>query len=184
MPATPHTADPDALLIVGRTGKPHGVMGELKVIPETDDPDRIEALETLYLGSTPDSVQPYGVDSVRYQQTKHGLTVIVHLDGITDRDAASALRGQSVFAHEDDLPPLEDGEYYLHDLIGLSVRLESGDEIGKVADVMELPGHEVLVVARPGQPKAMIPAVPEFIDELDLEAGFLVVRPIEGLLDL
>ncbi len=174
---------PGELLLMGRFFKPHGVRGEIKVIPETDDPARFEALETVYAGDDARSASPLAVESVRIQQTKHGMTVLLKLEGINSVEAAEGLRQRLVFAREDELPALAEDEFYLHDLIGLRVESEEGEEIGKVKDVIDLPGQYVCVVARRGKPDAMIPGVPEFIVGMDLEAGRLVVRPIEGLLE-
>lgn len=181
----PRAADnpADTLLLMGRIGKPHGVMGEVKVVPETDDPQRFDDLKTVYVGERPEQVQAREVVSVRHQHTKRGLTVLLKLASVEDREAAASLRGLYVFAHEDDLPPLEDDEYYLHDLIGLRVQTEAGETVGTVDDILEMPGNEVLVVARPGAADVLIPAVSAFIAEIDFDAGQLTIRPIEGLLE-
>lgn len=170
-------------LLVGRVYRAHGVKGEVKVIPETDDPERFEALDEVYLGDTAETAEPYGVESVRYQVGGKGVTVVLRLEGVTTREEADALRQHGVYADEDDLPPLGEGEVYLHDLIGLAVVDEAGEAVGTVRDVLQMPAHDVYVVARPGRPDAMIPAVPAFVVGVDLEGGRLVVRPIEGLLD-
>ena len=176
--------NPDALLLMGRVGKVHGVRGEVKVIPETDDPDRFAALKTVFLGRTPEDAAPHSVASVRFQQGKRGAIVVLKLDSINTREEAAALQRKAVFAVEEDLPPLDDDEFFLHDLIGLAVVTEEGEAIGAVKEVLELPAHLVYVVARPDKPDAMIPAVPAFIAEVDVhDAQRLVVRPIEGLLD-
>lgn len=176
-------SDIQPLLLMGRTGKPHGLMGEVKVIPETDDPDRFLDLDTLYIGKSLETASPHQVESVRFQESKYGITVILKLGGVKGRDGAETLRGLQVFAHEDDLPPLGDDEFYLHDLIGLDVEIVGGDMVGTIGDVLEMPTQFIYVVKRKGKPDALIPAVPEFIEDIDLEAGRIVVRPIEGLLD-
>ena len=172
-----------SLLLVGRVGKTHGVRGEIKVIPETDDPARLAALETVFLGQDPDNATPYTVTAVRFQQTKRGPTAVLKLDGIVTLDDAATLRRQGVFAREEDLPPLAEDEFFIHDLIGLDVVTDQGEPVGMVKDVLNLPAHTVYVVDRPGKPEALIPAVPAFIEDLDVEEGRLIVRPIEGLLD-
>ena len=168
---------------MGRVGKTHGLRGEVKVIPETDDPKRFEALETVFLGKTPTQATPHAIASVRLQHTKRGPTVVLKLKGVDTVDGAAALRRLSVFARREDLPPLADDEFFLHDLIGLDVLTDQGEAVGTMADVLEMPANNVYVVSRPGLPDALIPAVPAFIDEVDIEGGRLVVRPIEGLLD-
>jgi len=174
--------DPETLVQMGVVLRPHGVRGELKIVPETDDPLRFEALETLYLGRSADAVAAHTVMSVRQQQTKRGLLVLVHLDGVEGREAAELLKGAEVFAPLDALP-VADNEVFLHDLIGLAVVTDSGEAIGTVRDILDTPANPVYVVARPGKSDAMIPGVPAFIDELNPEDGRIVIRPIEGLLD-
>ena len=153
------------------------------MIPETDDPKRFADLETVFVGKEPNVAASRTVVSVRFQSTKRGTVVVLKLDGVDTREAADLLRRQSVFAREEDLPPLADGEFFLHDLIGLNVVTDQEDGVGTVKEVLELPANNVYVVARAGRPDALIPAVPAFIDEVDIEAGRLVVRPIDGLLD-
>ena len=127
--------NPEALLLVGRVGKTHGVQGEVKVIPETDDPKRFAALETIFLGQQPQDAAPHSVVSVRFQQSKRGLTVLLKLDGIETIEQAAALRRKAVFAFEEDLPPLDDDEFFLHDLIGLDVVTEQGNPFLDQANV-------------------------------------------------
>ncbi len=173
----------DALFLVGQVGKPHGVMGEMKVIPETDNPQHFDELPAVYVGAGPEQVSAYAVTQVRHQQTKLGLTVLLVLESVSNREEAAALRGLYVYASLQDLPALGEDEYYLHDLVGLRVSTEEGDAIGTVQDILELPGNDVLVVARPHKKAALIPAVPAFIVDINFDAGCLTIRPIEGLLD-
>ena len=183
--ATPDYADvaPEAMVQVGFVFRPHGIAGELKINPEhTDDPARYEELDTVYVGKHPHAVVQHTIASVRYQQTKRGTTVILGLADIASRTDAEAVMKQKVFAHEEDLE-LEDDEIFIHDLVGLSVLTEEGEKLGTVANYMEMPAQDVFVVTRPDGSEAMIPAVEDFILEVDLEGGRLVVRPIEGLLD-
>lgn len=184
--STPQTAPPDAdeLLLIGRVGKTHGLRGEVKVIPETDDPERFRVLDAVYVGPSPQEAVAYPLASVRFQQTKRGLTVLAHFGGIDTVDAAAALRGKEVYASADDLPPLDEDEFFLHDLVGLEViDEEDGTTLGTVRDVLELPTHPVLVVARPGRPDALVPAVPAFLADVDLDAGRLTITAIEGLFE-
>ncbi len=177
----------DSLLIVGVCGPPHGVRGEVKVIPETDDPARLLGLERVWLGASAEGARERAVEGARPQTSKRGLAILMKLDGVADREAAQALRKRLVFAHEDDLPGLEEGEIFLHDLPGLAVLLASengsAEPIGTVAEVMEGVAQNLLVVRRDGRPDALIPDVPEIVTDVDLDAGTITVQPPEGLLD-
>jgi 16S rRNA processing protein RimM len=183
--SSPDYADvaPEAMIQVGFVFRAHGMKGELKVNPEhTDDPARFEELETVYLGRAPHAVTRHTIASVRYQETKRGTTVILGLADIESRSDAEAVMKQKVFADEADLE-LADDEIFIHDLVGLSVVTEAGEALGTVANYMEMPAQDVFVVRRPDADEAMIPAVEDFIVDIDLDGGRLVVRPIEGLLD-
>lgn len=169
----------DDLVLMGFVGKPHGVRGSIRIVPETDDPNRFLDLDRLFI-EVGRKVEEREVVGVKMHTTSKGLTPVVDLDGVSDRPAADALRGYRVFAHEDDLP-LGDDEYFLDDLIGLEVRDEEGGTVGEVTDVMPLPAGPVMVVHREGSPDAMIPAIPEFV--VQVEDDYVVVRLIEGLLD-
>lgn len=171
------------LLQIGSIGKTHGLRGEVKVIPETDDPSRFSDLDIVFVGSDTEQVSPHVVESVRFQQSKRGTTVLLKLKDFDTVESVGALRNRVVFAREEDLPPLDNDEFFLHDLLDLRVVTDEGKAIGIVKDVLELPGHEVLVVARPGQSAAMIPVVPDFIVEIDLEEQVVTVQLIDGLLD-
>lgn len=175
--------DPEALLLVGRIWRPHGVLGEVKIIPDTDDPERVAELATLYVGASPENAEPFVVEGVRFQFPKRGPLLLVRFTGIADRDAAAGLRGLQVYADEAELPPLEDDEYYIHDLIGLTVVTDTGDTVGTIDEVMELPAHPVGIIRRAEQQDLMLPLVPAFIANIDFDAQRLEIKPIEGLLD-
>ncbi|NNF57138.1 MAG: 16S rRNA processing protein RimM [Rhodothermaceae bacterium] len=179
----------DSLLLMGRCGRTHGVRGEVKVFPETDDPDRFLALDRVFVGETPASATERSIARVRLQPQKGRTLVLLHLKGLTTPEEAGSLRNLSVFAHEDDLPPLEEGEVYLHDLIGLAVvEVDDNDEpaseaVGTVRDVFDGGAQRLLVVARDGQPDVLVPDVPQIVLAVDLGAARILVRLPDGLLD-
>ena len=178
--------DHDNLLLMGRVGKTHGVRGEIKVAPETDAPERFADLEAVYLGATTASARRFDLEGVRFQYPKGRTTVLLALEGVETVEDAADLRGLQVFADPDDLPALEDGQAYLHDLVGLEVVEvdEAGSEVEVIGTVRDLyDGAQLLfAVERSGKPEVLIPDVEEFVVRTDLEAGRLYVRPIEGLL--
>ncbi|PSQ84631.1 MAG: 16S rRNA processing protein RimM, partial [Bacteroidetes bacterium QS_1_65_9] len=114
-------------------------------------------------------------------QTKRGTTVILGVEGIDDRDDAEAVAKFKVFATEEALE-LEDGELFTHELIGWDVVAEDGTALGTVANLMQMPGQDMLVVRGPENEETMIPAVDDFIVELDDDEGCITVRLIEGLM--
>jgi 16S rRNA processing protein RimM len=175
--------EPDSLILVGTCGPPHGVRGELKVIPETDDPERLADLGELFFGPSPERARGRTVEGVRFQTTKRGVLALVTLAGVPDREAADALRGLGVYAVESDLPALAEGEVFIHDLIGLGVVTDEGEDVGTVEDVLTSGAQRLLLVKRPGRPDALVPDVDEIVTDIDLDAERITIRPPEGLLD-
>lgn len=167
---------------MGRIVQTHGIGGEVKIAPETDDPDRFQTLKTIYVGSTSESAVSFDLLSVRLQPSKFGITVVAKLSGIDRIEDAESLAKQKVFALESDLPELEDGEYYLSDLIDMVVVDLQNEMVGKVIDVYEGRGQNMLVVKRKSLPDVLIPMVDEFIVEINFDSNQIQIDPIEGLL--
>ena len=167
------------LLVMGRVGRPHGVHGELKIFPETDDPHRFEKIDQVYLGLTASDTTPFAIEGVRYQTNKKGLVVLLKLVSITSRESADRLKQLTVFARESDLPPLDDDEYFIHDLIGLHVVDLEASPLGQVKDVLDLPAHRVYLIARDSGEEVMVPAVPAFIEAIDFSTRQITLRDCE-----
>ncbi len=166
---------------MGRVFKAHGIRGEVKVIPETDDPTRFEGLHRVFLETT--DMKAFTLETVRFQQGKHGVTVVLKIEGVDTREGAEALRHAGVYADRDALPPLAEDEFFFGDLIDLEVVTVEGATVGRVKDVLDLPAQAVLLVRREGLPEVLIPAIPPFLTDVDIERGRVVIQPIEGLLD-
>jgi 16S rRNA processing protein RimM len=169
----------DDLILVGTVGRAHGVKGEVKVVPATDDPTRFSGFKkaTSRAGRFERELT---FTSVRIQTTGKGLTPIVKIDGVDSRESAEALRGAELYVPAE-LLPLEEGEFFLHDLIGMAVEDEDGSAIGSVRDVLDLPAASTMVVKREGSEDVMIPIIPEFI--IDVEPERIIVRLVEGMLE-
>ncbi|MFK7843847.1 MAG: ribosome maturation factor RimM [Rhodothermales bacterium] len=172
------------MLTIGKVLRGHGIRGELKILPESDDPARLLELEEVFVGVDENSSTLYKVESARLQQSKKGVVVLMFFAGVKGRDSADALRHQLLFASKDQLPPLEEGEFFLHELIGSKVETDTGELVGTLREIVELPAYNLYVIKRAGQKDALIPAVPEFIETIDVDAQIIVIRPIEGLLDV
>src|SRR5690606_39911538 len=102
---------------------------------------------------------------------------------IATREETEAARKQPVFARVDDLPPLDDNAYFLHELVGLTVATEDGQSVGIVDDVLDLPAQAMLVIGREDGSTMLVPAIPEFVVDIDFDSDRIVIRPIEGLLE-
>src|SRR5579875_3079747 len=115
-------------IIVGRIVAPFGIKGDVKLLPQTDFPERLGEHETLYLG---DKHLPHRLVSARL----HGGVILLHFAGIDDMTTAEKLRGLTVFIPAAEVAPLADDQYYIHDLIGLRAVHANGTDLGTVADV-------------------------------------------------
>jgi 16S rRNA processing protein RimM len=167
------------LLLIGLIAAPFGVKGQVKLKAFTDRPDHIgRKVRTIYLQSGKERSEH---TLLRLHEHKPGLLILTIKD-VNDREAADALRGAEVYIRADQAAPLAEDEYFIHQLIGLSAVTAEGQPIGKVRQVLETGAGEVLVITRPGQPDALVPMVRDFIANLDIPGGQVVITPIEGLL--
>ncbi len=161
-------------LVIGQVVKPHGVRGEVRVTPFTDAPERFQWLETVYLGES--DPQPAPVESVRL----HHNLILVKLAGYDDRDAAEQLRDVLLQVPEAEGIPLEEGEYYLYQLIGLQVYSDAEEHLGELVDVLETRANNVFVVQGPGG-ELLLPDIDEVVQEIDFENGRMLVHLLPGL---
>jgi 16S rRNA processing protein RimM len=167
------------IVVVGRVGRAHGLRGEVAVEVRTDDPEDRFAPGSV-LATDPADTGPLEVADARW----HSGRLLVTFTGTGDRDAAEALRGTLLVVDTDDDPPLEDpDEFHDHELVGLAAVTTSGASAGEVADVLHLPGQDVLVLTTPAGREALVPFVAEIVPEVDLAGGRVVLDPPPGLLD-
>ena len=174
------TLSPD-LLLVGRITRVHGIRGDVKVQPMTDDPARLSGVDTFHVGAAPEATRALRVEAIRSMHTKQGATVLVRFAGISTPEAAEALRGLSLYADAAVLPPLDADEYFLHDLVGLAVEATDGPPLGTSVAVVEMPAHPVVVVETAAGERVMVPDVPAFLVDVDVAGRRMVVNAIEGL---
>lgn len=178
-PTQPQLAGPRYLLL-GEILRPHGVRGEVRMRVLTDFPERISTLEAVYVGRGPASpdVTRYRVKHMRMHQA-YGL---LKLDGVNDRNQAELLRDLFVMVPIEHAVPLEEGEFYLFQLIGLRVQTAAGETLGVLSDVIETGANDVYVVDSPTYGEILLPAIDDVIVHTDIAAGVMIVNLIEGLL--
>ena len=162
-------------IMIGKIVNVVGLKGEVKVYTYSDSDEIYRTTEAVYVGD--DLV---GIENVRLQKNM----VILKLAGISDRDGAEAVRGKELFITESDLPELPEGQYYIRDLIGMTVKKENGEILGKVSDVLQNTAQDIFEVENADGRKILIPKVDQFVLEIDKAAGEIRVRLIEGMLDL
>jgi 16S rRNA processing protein RimM len=182
-PGGPEPAAGSGALLVGVVVRPHGLHGELVVDVRTDSPgERFTAGAVLTRAAADGTaVGVLTVESAR----PHSGRLLVRFTEAPDRAAAEALRGSRLLVDAADLPPTGDpDEFHVHQLEGLVVELADGTVVGSVREVVHGPGGELLLLARVGQPDALVPFVRAIVPTVDLEGGRVVLNPPEGLLDL
>ena len=153
----------------GQIVNTHGLHGEVRVVPWADSPDFLLQFSTLYLDGAP--------MQIRSSRTHKG-SVIVLFDGVDNVDAAMLLKGKTVQLRRADAK-LPEGSFFLADIIGLDVMDEDGTKLGQLKEVLSPSRQQVYVVK--GEREILIPAVPEFILETNLNDGYIKVRLIEGM---
>lgn len=167
-------------LLIGAILRPHGVIGEVRMKVITHYPERLPKLKTVYLASAPDSlkISEYHLERVRMHQEY----ALMKFQGIDNRDQADKLRQLVVMVAVNDAIPLEDGEHYLFQLVGLSVETEVGEKIGVLTEVLETGANDVYIVDSPQYGEVLIPAIDQTIKSVDVNSGIMIVSLPEGLL--
>jgi len=161
-------------ITIGQIVNAVGLKGEVKVYNYSDSQERYYDLHTVYLDD-----KPYEIEKVRFQQH----LVILKFEGFDDRNAAESLKGKYLNITEADLRELPEGTYYIRDLIGVLVVLESGEVLGTLTNVLQNSAQDLYEIDVNGK-KVLLPAVNEFVLDVDLESRKVTVRLPEGLLDL
>ena len=159
-------------LEVGKVTNVHGLMGEVRVQPWADSPDFLCQFKTLYVDK---AHWPIRVERARV----HKNMVILKLEGVTDVNGALAMRTAVLYIDRKDAN-LPEGSFFLADLMNMEVRDTQGKVLGKIADVLTLPANNVYVV-RGGEREIMIPAVDQFVKEVNVDEGYMTVALIEGM---
>ena len=164
----------------GRIVGTHGVRGELKLRPHNPSSPIAESLAgvTLTTSAAPEP-RDYSLASIR----PHGGNWLVFLEGVESLDDAELLVGATVWIEADALAPLDDGEFYHRDLIGLAVVDEAGEPLGRVTGILQTGAADVLEIAD-GERERLVPMTDEIVRSIDVAAGRIVIRPIPGLFDV
>ena len=158
----------------GKIVATHGLRGEVKVLPWCDGPETLVPIKTFYLdgGNTPKRAE-----RCRIQKNM----VLLKLEGVDTPEAAQALRGRVLWLDREE-DTLEEGQYYIQDLIGLSVEdADTGERYGTLRDVTETGANDVYHVAFPDGRVQLVPAIPQVIAKIDIDGGKMLIRPLEGL---
>ncbi|PWM25115.1 MAG: 16S rRNA processing protein RimM [Oscillospiraceae bacterium] len=160
----------------GKIVSTHGIAGEVRVQPWCDSPQDLEGIRTLYFdrGAT-----PVGVLRAR----AHKNVVLLKLEGVDTVEAAQALRGRVLWAAREDIP-LEEGEYFVQDLLGMEVfDADTGRKYGVLTDVSETGANDVYHITFPDGAVRLIPVIDEVVLSTDPDQNRMEIRPLKGLFD-
>lgn len=172
------TSREEKVLAVARVVKPHGIKGAVVVEVLSDFPERFSPGEKLDMGVGEAAFETLSIETSSVQ----GDSAVVKFSGIDDRDGAERLRNRFLYIKEEDAFPLDEGEYWIHDLDGLTVVNDAGDKMGVVTDVICGSAQDLLSITGAWGEEFQIPFVKAFIKDVDLENGKLTVKLIEGMI--
>jgi len=177
---SPNPGEPDffgerEFLAVGKLRRPHGVAGEMVMELFTDFPERLTSGSQLYHGA---QHKPLHIKKCR----NYDKGLLISFVEVQDSESAGLLRNEIVYVRTDEVPALPEGEYYHHQLLGLRAVDEGDRLLGIVVDILETGANDVIIV-RPGRGRdILIPLVDAFILAIDLRAGEIRIKLMEGLL--
>lgn len=156
--------------------RPHGLRGEVQLVLDVDEPQSYKDLATIYIQAKAGLV-PYGI-SIEHL---NGSKAIAKLEGVATQEQAQALKGRAVWLPLQDLPALDGDQFYYHEITGFTVHDQTtGEDVGLVTDVYELPQQDTLAVNANGA-EVLIPLVDDFIVGVDKAAKRIIMKLPEGL---
>ncbi len=166
-------------ITIGTILKSVGLQGELKVSPLTHFPQRFSRLQDITIKTKDGQVKLYDIEHVRYAHP----FVYIRLAGLSSLEDAQPLAGGSILIPEKERMPLPEGSYYHFEIEGLDVYLENGSRLGKLDHILETGSNDVYVVKQDGK-EFLIPALASIVTEINLKENRMIIRPIQGLLEL
>ena len=162
---------------IGQIVNTFGIKGMVKVVPYTDDIQRFDRLKKVYLVSKKEKKE-YEVEEVKYQKNM----VLIKFKGINSIEEAEELRNQYIQIPREDAINLEEGSYYIADLIGMKVITEEGENLGILEDIYNTGSNDIYVVKNELGKQLLLPAIQDVIKKIDLEEEKMIVHLIEGLI--
>ena len=167
------------LLQVGAILDTHGLRGEVKVFPTTDDPSRYDDLEEVELLTKEGNYLHLEIERVRYFKN----LVIVKFKNYDHIIDIEQYKKCNLYVTRENAVELEEDEYFVADLIGLTAKTDEGEELGQIKDVLTTGANDVYVIdTKEGE--LLVPAIHDCVQEVDLEAGVMTLHLLPGLRDL
>ncbi len=161
--------DEPVYLTIGIIGKPHGIKGETLFFVRTDFPERIRKGKYVFVG---EDHATYVIESVR----NHSRGLLIKFENLDSIEDLEPLRGMDVFIKANTLPPLPEGEYYHHQLLGIRVFDEHGLELGLLTEILETGANDVYVVKLADGREELIPALQSHLIRVDIAQKQMVVK--------
>ena len=166
----------EQLLQVGVISSTHGIRGEVKVFPTTDDVKRFKKLKKVILDTGREHL-PLEVESVKFFKQ----FAIVKFKGIDNINDIEKYKGKSLLVDRENAVKLRKDEYFIADMIGLQVYTEDGETFGVLKDVLETGANDVYIINSPKHGEVLVPAIKKCILEVDVEGGKMTIHLMEGL---
>ena len=163
---------------VGVISSTHGVHGEVKVYPTTDDPRRFLKLKEVLL-DTPKGYLTLTVEKVRFFKQM----VIVKFKDYDTIESIQMYRNRGLFVPREQAVPLQADEYYVADLLGMDVYLENGEHVGKIRDVMQSAANDVYVIASLSYGEVLLPAIADCVKDVSVEENRMTIHLLDGLVE-
>ena len=170
----------EAYLRVGVVASTHGAHGEVKIYPTTDSLERFLSLTDVILVTPENKQRPLTVENVKFFKQ----FAILKFKEIDSLDEIQKYKGCDLMVSRENAQPLQENEYYIGDLLGLSVESDEGRKLGVLSDVLQTGANDVYVVKRPDGGELLLPVIDACILDVDLEQGRVLAHLMEGLLDL
>lgn len=162
-----------SMIEIGKIVNVRGIKGEVKVIPWVDDIELFSELDGIYIDE-----KYYEIKSVKYFKNN----VMLLLDGVNSIEKAELYRNKIVMLPEENLPKLEENEFYVKDLLGANVFTESGENLGEIIDVFKTGSNDVYTVKKDSK-NIYLPAIKDVVKNIDIENKVVIVELMEGLID-
>ena len=167
------------LLQVGVITTTHGVRGEVKVFPTTDDANRFKKLKEVILDTGKEQL-PLEIAQVKFFKN----LVILKFKGIDNINDIEKYKGKSLYVTREHAVKLKKDEYFIADLIGMRAVTEEGEELGTIKDVLQTGENDVYIIKKDGEDELLVPAIKDCVKNVDIEGGVMTLHLLEGLRDI
>ncbi len=175
-PGSPEPGEPVVYLAVGTLRRSHGIRGDMLLDLATDFPERLKPGTYLYVGDEKRRIKIT-------RRRPHNDGILLGFEGISNAEQTVRLRAATVYVTAQDRPPLPEGEYYHHEILGLQVVDENGASLGAITEIIQTGANDVYVVTPPAGKDILIPALKQVLLNVDLSAGIMRVHLLPGLIE-